>query len=111
LGHNQESIASHALPASIFLISLSVITMFGLGIIHSLNNKYFANQTSKTLYHSAPRMPAAFKSSLVILTFTQLGSHSGIYKLKESSPVLSMDVIINVLKYLDLAKFLIAATR
>ena len=46
LGHNKVSIASHALQASIFLMSLSVIILFVLEIIHSLNNKYFENQTS-----------------------------------------------------------------
>jgi hypothetical protein len=110
-GHNSDIIVSHELHTSIFFISLSIIVISGLRIIHFLNNKYFANQISKILYHKGHQIVVASKSSFVILILIHPGSHSGIYKLKESSPFLSMEVIIKVSKYLDLAKFFIATTK
>jgi hypothetical protein len=111
LGHKSVIIVSHALQTSIFFISSSVIIASVLSIIPFLNNKYFANQISNNLYHRGHLIVVDSKSSGVILIFTHHGSHSGIYRLKELSPFFSIDVIIRVSKYLDLAKFFIATTK
>ena len=111
LGHNNDLIANQAPHAAIFFIRSLVIIMFGLEIIHFLHNKYLENQTSKILYHNGPLIVADSISLLVIFIFIHQGSHNGIYRLKESSQVLSSDVIIRVSKYLDLAKFFIVATK
>jgi hypothetical protein len=110
-GHNRDIIVSHALQTPIFFINSSLIIILVSGIIHFLNNKYFANQISNILYHRGHQIVVASKSSGVILIFTHQGSHSGIYKLKELSPSLSTEVIIKVSKYLDLAKFFMATIK
>ena len=77
----------------------------------SVNNKYFANQTSNILYQIGHHILECFRSFSLIGIFTHSGSHSGMYRLNEFSQVLFIDVIIKVSKYLDLAKFLIATTK
>jgi hypothetical protein len=110
-GHNKDIIVSHALQTSIFFISLSVIIILVSGIINFLNNKYFANQISKILYQVGHSIVEDSKSCLDTPTFVHQGSHSGKEIVKESSHTFSIEVIIRVSKYFDLAKFFIATIK
>jgi hypothetical protein len=88
-----------------------VITISIFGSIHFLYNKYLANQISKILYQVGHSIVEDSKSCLDTPTFVHQGSHSGKEIVKESSHTFSMEVIIRVSKYFDLAKFFIATIK